>query len=58
MGARVRDVAKEKHEKEGNWKDKRSGVQSFVSFSLEKETKEPPSLLLIVSPNWLDQFGV
>ena len=53
----VKDVAKEEHKKESNWKE-RSFARSSVSFSLEKETEESPHLPLIVSPTWLDQVGV
>ena len=52
----VRDAEKEEHKKESDAKE-RSALQSLatdrayssVSFPLEKETKEPPSLPFLVS---------
>ena len=47
---RIGDVGKkDEHEKDNDVKE-RSAAQSSVSFSLEKETEEPPPLPFLISP--------
>ena len=41
----VGDVGKKHEQEKDNGGKERSVVQSFVSFSLEKETEEPPPIL-------------
>ena len=53
---KVKEAKKGKRKK--NNAEERNAARLSVSFSLEKETEEPPPLPFIVSLTWLDQFGV
>ena len=55
-GVGVEDVGKEEQEEESNGKEQ-SAAQSSVSFSLEKETEEPPPFPFLISPTCLDRTG-